>query len=138
MLENCRSCLNHKITHHCCARDLHVHNDRLADRPTTNQPYTDSHPSQLHWGRYDFEIWILSLLITAFFLTITHQNYMPKSPVTFDRKSQSLFTALRATDSYTGSPVNRDRTPNSSTIVPAPAVQVSLMQSFGTPSTRLT
>lgn len=63
---------------------------------------------------------------------------IPKSPVTFDLKSHSLLTARLATDSYTGSPVNLDKTPNSRTRVPAPAVQVSFRQSLGTPFCKFT
>ena len=51
---------------------------------------------------------------------------------------QSALRALIAASSYTGSPVSLDRAPNSTAMVPTPAVHVTGVSPGGTPRRRFT
>jgi hypothetical protein len=62
----------------------------------------------------------------------------PRRPVDFARRFHNTLLALRAYPSYTGSPSNRLRRPNSSTRDPAPAVQVSAVRDCGKPWRKFT
>lgn len=63
---------------------------------------------------------------------------LPSNPVLLLRRFQRAFTARLATHSKVESPSSRLRIPNSTSREPAPAVQVSLLLSGGTPVFRLT
>lgn len=62
----------------------------------------------------------------------------PNNPVSLLRRFQRAFTARLATHSKVESPSSRLRIPNSTRREPAPAVQVSLLLSGGTPVFRFT
>lgn len=63
---------------------------------------------------------------------------LPNNPVSLLRRFQRAFTARLATHSKVESPSSRLRIPNSTRREPAPAVQVSLLLSGGTPVFRFT
>lgn len=65
-------------------------------------------------------------------------NYSPNKPVSLLLKFHRALTARRATHSNVESPIRRLRMPNSTSRDPAPAVQVSLMLSGGTPFFKFT
>lgn len=71
-------------------------------------------------------------------ITGSHQRRLPSSPVLLLLRLQSALTALLATHSNVESPSSLLRIPNSTSKEPAPAVQVSLLLSGGTPFFRLT
>lgn len=63
---------------------------------------------------------------------------LPKRPVSLLLRFHSALTARLATHSNVESPIKRLKMPNSTSREPAPAVQVSLMLSGGTPVFRFT
>lgn len=65
-------------------------------------------------------------------------SYVPNRPVLLFLRLQRALTARRATHSKVESPIKRLKIPNSTSRDPAPAVQVSLMLSGGTPVFRFT
>lgn len=65
-------------------------------------------------------------------------NFVPNRPVLLFLRLQRALTARLATHSKVESPIRRLKIPNSTSRDPAPAVQVSLMLSGGTPVFRFT
>lgn len=77
-----------------------------------------------------------SLWLTTVYTT--DKMHSPSRPVSEFLSFHSTLLALLADSSYTGSPIRRLRTPNSTRREPAPAVQVSVRLPSGTPSRRFT
>lgn len=81
---------------------------------------------------------IYSFVVLAAPQCLQRKLYIPNRPVSLFLRLHRALTARLATHSNVESPIRRLKIPNSTSRDPAPAVQVSLMQSSGTPVFRFT